>query len=554
MVRRTARRGPNAGNDFWGCSKYASTRCHGTRPYVASAQNVPSAASDTSHQLDREEEHHTAEPQIQQQTASKAGSREYPDRLPPIPRRPLTPSTSSAQNQSSRTTTASAPQLSELQHPYDGLRSKLRANAESRSRPDSFAAMPQPHLKRVEWHDATMLNRPGWRSYYATVGASLWSVQSDHWGLLSNCWVACEDSNRSNPDPRLLQVAAAMRKLLARGISPPLHPRAERILLNELEIAGDLDKNAFSDDAAGDMRPTLKQPPMLQADDFAVPPGSGHSIFDHSLVESSAESDLVAWMDERAPGSVRWLVPQPSLKALTEVAGSARGTAAGQSASEAGIGYSRGSRCDFLFAPQFMESAVIEVDGSQHGSQRALDQSRDELLSGTGLETIRVPTSELRSKAGPGITTLGSMLDRLLRQSGRSTRSGSLHRLLAWAPVQTHRLVLGLCEAMVGGFLSGTHWNVAVQGPTDLATDLAVRLIGPYLEMFDALDMMWGERTAAPGMWRASSAMAESSYGSVRRPSATNVWQMVVLLSARTQQMPVSATRKKSDRTPAGRH
>lgn len=29
MVRRTARRGPNAGNDFWGCSRFPA--CHGTR-------------------------------------------------------------------------------------------------------------------------------------------------------------------------------------------------------------------------------------------------------------------------------------------------------------------------------------------------------------------------------------------------------------------------------------------------------------------------------------------------------------------------------------------
>lgn len=38
MVLRTARKGANAGNQFWGCSKYP--RCRGVVPYEPTASGV----------------------------------------------------------------------------------------------------------------------------------------------------------------------------------------------------------------------------------------------------------------------------------------------------------------------------------------------------------------------------------------------------------------------------------------------------------------------------------------------------------------------------------
>ena len=41
MVRRTAQKGPNAGNDFWGCSSYPE--CRGTRDIASATENGESA-------------------------------------------------------------------------------------------------------------------------------------------------------------------------------------------------------------------------------------------------------------------------------------------------------------------------------------------------------------------------------------------------------------------------------------------------------------------------------------------------------------------------------
>ena len=63
-----------------------------------------------------------------------------------------------------------------------------------------------------------------------------------------------------------------------------------------------------------------------------------------------------------------------------------------------------------------------------------------------------------------------------------------------WAAVQTHRLVLAVCEAISAGWLTGDRWDLRVTDPTGAAP----RLLGPYLEMFDALDMLWGGRSVMP--------------------------------------------------------
>ena len=63
-----------------------------------------------------------------------------------------------------------------------------------------------------------------------------------------------------------------------------------------------------------------------------------------------------------------------------------------------------------------------------------------------------------------------------------------------WGAVQTHRLVLAVCEAISAGWLSGDRWDLRVDDPTGTAP----RLLGPYLEMFDALDILWGDRAVMP--------------------------------------------------------
>ena len=269
-----------------------------------------------------------------------------------------------------------------------------------------------------------------------------------------------------------------MRKMLARGTTAPLHPDAELALLKALGFGEHLEEP----DSPGDVGPRLKRQPPLEDSSFSVP-FFGEVAFDITLTESPAESSFVEWAADRAPASTRWLIPQPSLELLERSAAGA-GSPARLSPSGDGSG---DSRCDFLFAPPGVAPVVIEVDGSQHTEQQSVDYRRDHRLSRVGIRTVRVTTRELASGLGPGLNEAGEVFDSALRENNEMEP-------LVWAPIQAHRLVLGLCEAIDGGFLGGERWIVEVHDAIGRAVDLA----GHYLALFDALDRMWGGGRVAP--------------------------------------------------------
>ena len=324
--------------------------------------------------------------------------------------------------------------------------------------------------RRVGWNDAT-LTRPGWRCYYASAGVSLRSVPSLVWRRTTNCWVASTGEGRVPQQERAAAVVGVMRKLLARGVCPPMHADAERLLLRRRGVG-------VCDAEDGEVAPRLSDRLWLSADDLAVAPG-GVGRFDVGLVDSPAERALVEWLQRHNPRSLAGLTPQASLDMLA-----AASRADDLPADDAG----QGRRCDFLLAGPALTATVIEVDGSQHAQQRAVDAARDRLMRETGLPTIRIPASEMFTAAGAGVDAL----EQHLEASAPPKDAG--HGRLVWAAVQTHRLVLAVCEAISAGWLSGDRWDLRVDDPTGAAP----RLLGPYLEMFDALDMVWGGRAVMP--------------------------------------------------------
>ncbi len=421
MVKRTARRGPSAGREFWGCTNYP--RCKGTRP---------GSHGDTA----RHSDHNP--------TNARDGSSLNSGR--------------SAHGQGTGSADADAKRAEVFDQPYNPRR-------------------------RVDWSDAT-LRRSGWRAHNATVGASLRSLPDEHFATLANCWVAREErpelrhERRSEHDGAKRLVAATMRKILARGSAPPLHPDAERALL---EAAG-LGHRIVAMDGTGDVGPRLAAPAPLDEGDFAVP-ADDEATFDVSLTESPAESRFVEWANRQVPGCVRWLIPQPSLDLLVAAAeGTARPARASPIRDRSDDG-----RCDFLFAPPGAEPVVIEVDGSQHTEQKSVDRHRDGRLAAVGVRTVRVTTRDLAEEDGAGLRKVAAVL------RAAPAAAGTMQPLV-WAPIQVHRLMLGLCEAIEGSYLHGDRWTVEVHDPTGLAADLA----GPYLELLDALDRMWGGGNVAP--------------------------------------------------------
>ena len=329
----------------------------------------------------------------------------------------------------------------------------------------------------------TIRRRQGWRAYYAAAGASLRSIPDKRFATLANCWVArrvdvAAQGSQDQSGKHL--VVATMRKLLARGLAPPLHPDAERRLLESQGLADRL----VQPEVAGDVGPRLRPPHPLAASDFAVP--GRDTAFDDGMTDPNShgsEDAFVEWVAHRAPTGMRWLIPQPSLDLLVKAGGGTASPAALRPDED----LASHRRADFLFAPPGITPTLVEVDGQQHEEQNAEDRSRHDQLRAVGIQTIRVRTSELRAGAGPGLEAVGTMLQRCPEQTTKV-------KPLVWATIQVHRLVLGICEALEAGWLSGGRWHIELRDPTALAADL----IEPYLGLLDALDCLWGNRTTAP--------------------------------------------------------
>ncbi len=243
-------------------------------------------------------------------------------------------------------------------------------------------------------------------------------------------------------------------RLLARGAAPPMHPEAEKLLLESCGAE-----------------------PTPDDQDFLVP-AKGKSEFSGGMCDSEDEDRLVELIEEHRPGAAMWLIPQPPLDLLA--------AAAGVDAETQGE-----RRCDFLFCPPGAEPVVFEVDGVQHEEAKLVDKDRDRLLERAGIPSIRVPTSELRAGRGPGLDDVFQVVADA--RFGRQANRQNWHPMV-WGPVQTHRLLLAVCEAINAGFLSGDHWVIDVSDPTGLSP----KLIGPYLETLAAAAEIWGADKFAP--------------------------------------------------------
>ena len=246
-----------------------------------------------------------------------------------------------------------------------------------------------------------------------------------------------------NRSPALDPAMAAMMKLLARSDAPPMHPAAEELLL----------QGNHADEPTDN--------------DFLVP-NRGNTVFDMKLCESIEEQQLVDLLEKGKPGSTRWLVPQAPLDLLAASA-------------QNDIDTDEQRRCDFLFSSLGNTPVIFEVDGSQHQTATGVDHARDRAASNAGIETVRVPTQELRDDEGNG---LGRVFKAVQDASGRSPQKW---HPLVWGPIQTHRLVLGICEALDAGYVSGDCWVIEVLDPTGLSPGL----LGPYLELLAAVLTIW---------------------------------------------------------------
>jgi ATP-dependent DNA helicase RecQ len=432
MQLRTARRGANRGGLFWGCSKYPT--CKEALSYngeEAPAASPPTAEAD------------------------------------PGPA-PICPEPNCGETMVLKTA---------RRGPYRGRQfwsctrypdCKGMINIEGQAPP-----MAQPSNggspfvgRQVLWADAAT-DRAGWTCRYTTAGGSLRALGNSGNAAaasLSQCWVARTD-RLVDIDPDVERLVGLLRKLLQRGSAPPLHPTAERHLLNSVGLEAELETSPMP----GDLSVRLRR--RLDGTELRNATWSTEELAVDSSIEFDSEEErrfLVEWVPrELGSGAARWFIPQAPLDALIAAAGL---PAAGQ------------RRVDFLVAPPWQKPFVVEIDGGQHDDAELVDEGRDELLSAAGYDVIRVDADEIRRGVGFGLDEVAA------RWEPPPHQAGSAYRRLAVAPAQTHRLVLAILEALASGFLGRDRWVIEVCDRLDIAHEL----LPPYLDLFAAADVLWG--------------------------------------------------------------
>ena len=327
-------------------------------------------------------------------------------------------------------------------------------------------ATESPAHIRVLWNDAT-LDRIGWQCRYTTAGGRLRSSPSlmNISNEFRQCWIARSPAGPAAPE-KVRRVTGAIRKLIQRGSNPPIHPEAERELLDSLGLSGHCRASTLPGDIS--MR--------LEPDVFEDLPNGGISLTGPDFVldedvrlESGHERHFVtSWVPQNLGlGAPRWFVPQASLDALIAALGD----------------YSpSGRRVDFLVSAPFGTPFVVEIDGPQHQDSSSPDSERDHMLGRVGIEVVRIPTSEIDRGQGENLERVKALWASPAEVSDKRMRDAIM------VPPSIHRLVIALLDAVDAGYLQGKAWVVEVEGDPDVDPSL----LRPYVRLFNAMDSLWG--------------------------------------------------------------
>ena len=319
---------------------------------------------------------------------------------------------------------------------------------------------PDPLPRRASWVDASTHSRRSWVCRYLNAGGSLRSIPT-HQPALSQCWIARPEVAPGAAEGAR-RLAAVMWKVLQRGSAPPLDPEAERTLLQRAGLRDEIESSSLP----GDLSPRLKRPPKLPAFDPRVVEQDSPPNPDSTLEFDSDEEKVffTKWLVDAAPWAVRWTTPQAPLDAATDAANSTL------------------RRVDFLIRPPRGKPFVVEIDGGQHTESIIQDKARDDALEASGIDVVRIPAAEVRERYGP---KLDEVFNRLQSVAVPPPVIG-WRWLLAYGPVELHRTVAALTEAVNAGLLSGTRWRIEFEG----CSRWSVESLPRYLNLMLALDVI----------------------------------------------------------------
>jgi len=314
---------------------------------------------------------------------------------------------------------------------------------------------------RSSWTDATIQERRGWVCRYLNLGGSLRSIPT-RLPALGQCWIARSQVSQG-PAEGAKRLVAAMWKILQRGTAPPIDPKAEHALLHRAGLGGQVEPSPSS----GDISPWIEDPPCLpRFDPRIVEPGDSPNPDSTLPFDSEEERDFYTnWLLEAAPWAVRWTTPQAPLDALTGAT-----TAKTE------------RRVDFLMRPPRGWPLVVEIDGEQHQESIAEDKRRDSALRAFGVDVMRIPAAEVRTGSGP---RLAAVRDRL---KPAVVQVADTDWRLAYSPVELHRIVAAVTEALGAGMLSGASWRIEFKD----CSPWSIESLWHYLNLMLALDVITG--------------------------------------------------------------
>lgn len=350
----------------------------------------------------------------------------------------------------------------------DNCKATLEVDGAGRSAPTG-----EPKFRRrVPWSDGACA-RPGWVCRYATAGATLRASRALDPAARRNalCWIARTDTPHTaslgDAESNALHV---FEKILQRGTAPPIDPRSETRLLKAYGLGDRTQPAPLPGDCSLRLRPDFDVPPAnaLLQDDAAASP------LDPNLPYDSAEERRfhTEWLPRRL-GSVapQWFIPQAPLESLVRARGHE---------------VSGARRVDFLVVAPWLKPFVVEIDGQQHDSQTALDDDRDEELTGAGYDIVRIPVAELRQGSGPNLEDIRA---RWAAPPAPLPRDQS--DLLVRA-AGIHRFSLAIVEALRSGFLFASPWRIEIVSPSRVDAEELI----PYFDLFWAINRLSGASLA----------------------------------------------------------
>ena len=238
------------------------------------------------------------------------------------------------------------------------------------------------------------------------------------------------DFNKGNaiPDRTAIedQIISVLEKILTRGRITFPSPEFEKALLKKQD--GDL----FDIEALGSV--------------FLFPSNPlGDELFDSDEEKAFLAEFVSSILGE---GYLKWIIPQVSLSCLLPFLPD-------------GIS----GRVDFLLShPTLERSVVIEIDGSQHAQSQVEDSNRDNALSTSGIDVIRISASEVRSGTGEALDQFKSILEEIRDFENNLSRG--------WTVLNEtkvcHQVQLCLVSAMKAGLV-----NLSDDSALEIKTDLA---------------------------------------------------------------------------------